>query len=156
VTDTSCVNYQVQSISVDFAAAIDTVEDELCERFDLTEEQAKQIAEWHFDELESNKDYASSKTLQLIAGGLLEKGNIKIKTLGLIFAGGFNLLNGWKSERDAARMTGFTVAAINQAKDYWVQLLGIPRQNSKSQEACSKYRENGLSNHWRRKKRLTL
>jgi hypothetical protein len=150
------VNYQIPSFVVDFASEIDTLEDELCDRFGLSEKQANEIAEWHRGELENNGEKSNSKTLQLIAGGLLEKGNIKIKTLGLIFAGGFNLMNGWKSEREAARMTGFTVAAINQAKDFWVRLLDLPRQNCKSDEAREKYRVNGVNNHWRNRRSLTV
>ena len=141
---------------MDFAAEIDSLEDELCDRFGLTEKQAQSVAEWHRDELENSGEKNNSTTLQLIAGGLLDKGNIKIKALGLIFAAGFNLMNGWKSEREAARMTGFTVAAINQSKDFWIRLLGLPRQNSKSDEAREKYRANGLNNHWRNRRTLAL
>jgi len=143
------VSYITPSTYVDFAGAIDTVEDQLAEQFDLTDEQARKIACWHRDQLESNSESNNGKTLRLIAGELLERGNIKVKTLGLIFAAGLNTYNGWKSEREAARMTGFTPAAINQSKDFWIQLLGIPRQNCKSEAAREKYRANGINNHWR-------
>jgi hypothetical protein len=149
------VSFTTPSVVYDFASEIDSLEDELCDRFGLSERQAEQIAEWHRNELENNGGKSNAKTLQLIAGGLLEKGNIKIKTLGLVFAAGFNLMNGWKTEREAARMTGFTVAAINQAKDFWIRLLDIPRQNSKSDEAREKYRINGINNHWRNRRSLT-
>lgn len=143
--------YVVPHCTVDYAAAIDTLEETLCDEFDIPMEKAIQIAHWHREQLAQNDDQHGTDALDIIMGYLLDVGNIYLKAVGLVFASGLNRTNGWNTERTAARATGFTPAAINSEKNLWVYMLSLSRnEHSKSTEARQKYKENAMNNHWRK------
>jgi hypothetical protein len=145
------VAFVVPHCTVDYASEIDTLEEQLCEAFDLPMDKARLIAAWHREQLDEHTGHEDGDALNLILGALLEKGNIRLKAIGLLFAAGINRSNGWNTERCAARDTGFTPAAINAEKQAWISLLKLARnEHCKSEEAREKYRQNGKDNHWRK------
>lgn len=144
--------FVVPQCTVDYASEIDTLEDQLCEMFDLPMEVASRIAEWHRDQIDQQTVHTDGDALSLILGELLVKGNIRLKAIGLMFAAGLNRASKWDTERCAARDTGFTPAAINAEKEAWITILKLARnEHCKSDEAREKYRQNGQENHWRKR-----
>lgn len=140
----------------DVAGTIDTLEDELQERFRLTADQARLVADWHRGELDHEDEHLQGHLVNRIVARLLERGNIRLKAIGLAFAAGLNRLNGWPSERAAARDSGFTVASINSYKLSWIDYLELPHnEHCKSEQSRKIYRQSATDNHWRRRKTIT-
>lgn len=137
----------------DMAANIDTLADDLAERFDLTPGQAEGIAKWHTHQVQLEASRELAFFLSRIVGGLLFCANAKLRAAGLAFATNLASLHGFRSMRDYADKNALSVEAVSQATKFWKAELHIKHSpHSKSDEARASYRKAATENHWRHRK----
>jgi DnaJ-domain-containing protein 1 len=136
----------------DFADLLDTTEDYLLERWEITFPVARQIAEWHDAQMELAHESAQAGAFSRVIGVLLHVGgDMRVAVYGLAFATGMNRLLKWPTMSAAAEGLGVSRAAISKRAVQWADLLGLKRSaHMKSDAACEKYREAQKKNHWRR------
>ena len=137
-------------VYVDFAASIDTPDQELAEQFGINPTQARSILEWHDRELAIAIERHEGHFLGIIVGGLLSSKNPKLASAGLAFAAGLDALNGLGCQREYARKTGLSASAISKVVKAWQRSLNLrPSAHQKSEQACLTYAEVGKKRHWR-------
>lgn len=139
-------------------AADDAVEHEsesheLCELFDVDEATARQMLAWRDESAEKLATRRLSDGIAVIVAVFLQEKNLMIAAGAMAFAAGLNAINGLKSQSEFALSIGVTRSAISKRVRKYKKLLNLPtNSHMKSEEACKKYKKNGLSNHWRKKK----
>jgi hypothetical protein len=82
-----------------------------------------------------------------------EKGNLKARVHALLHSiPRLAAENGFPSMRSSAKVCGVSPEWLRRKRDSWCDLLEIarPANGTKSEEAKQKYRENALTNHWRK------
>jgi len=137
-------------VDVDFAASIDTPDQELAEQFGITPSQAKSILHWHNKELSRAIERHEGHFLGIIVGGLLSSKNPKLASAGLAFAAGLDALNGLGCQSEYARKTGLSASAVSKVVKAWQRSLNLrPSAHQKSEQACLTYAEVGKKRHWR-------
>lgn len=141
------------SISIDIAAAVDTLADWLAEEHGISLGAATAIANWHNATVEAEAMAYKAFLFQRLIAGFIEPGNLRIRAAGLAFAANLAALNGIGTLREFARKNGVTPAAVSKEKRRWQKDLKLPPSpHGKSEAACQNYSTAQKAKHWRNKK----
>ena len=147
------VNSITASVTVDFAAVVDTARDLLREHLGLSAELATKIDAWHKDRVKHENDQQRARLLFRMIGMLLMPGNVMLRVHALAHASRMSKEFELRSLRHSAEICNVTVEAVRKVAWKWVALLGFPPlEGAKSEEAKRKYSEDKKSNHWRKQK----
>ncbi len=142
------------SYTPDIAAEIDTLEDQLSERFEHHKPSRKLINEfagWHRSEMEAAETEGLSKTLARVIVWLIKRDNAQMAAYCMAFAAGLDELNGISMTAVAEKL-GVTRAAISKGANECCDELGLPRitkymRSEQARENCSAAQN---KNHWRK------
>ncbi len=140
----------------DVSVAVDKLPDLLAEQFGLSPEKARALADWHANRVNAEVSRETALQLNRVIGFYLQPGNIKVRTHALAHAARMAALSGLRSLRHSAQLCEVSVEAIRKVAWRWVELLELPPlEGSKSAEACKRYSEDKMTNHWRKQKVCT-
>ena len=111
----------------DVAAEVDSLADDLQERFGLSPWQAAAVVGWHEERLSREVEREKGVQLGRVVGLLIKPAHdLRVVVYGLLFASGLGALNGMRSQREAADMLGLERATVSHWARRWQELLELP------------------------------
>lgn len=140
---------------VDFAAACDTLADQIMEQFaPLTPKQAEELAKFMAERADAAlKEQGAIFLARIVGFFLLSSDNLTARAHGLAHAARMSRRNGLGSLRDSAKVCNVSHEWMRKVAWKWCELLGLPPlENAKSPEAKKAYSEDKKTNHWRNRK----
>ena len=141
------------SYSPDISASVDTLADQLAERFGVSGDTAKRIVAWHNEAVEREAITYKAFLFQRVIAGFIEPGNLRVRAGALAFAAGLDALNGLGSLREFSKKVGVSPAIVSRVKLWWQKELNLsPSPHGKSEQARANYSTAQKEKHWRNKK----
>ena len=148
---------------IDLAAQVDTMADQLRERFGPLDGQAEAVAEFIAEQVKRAEMQSHALLLARLAGFLVGgEGNPLARIHALLHAiPALARLNGVRSLRHSAELCTAAGPAfkcstewISRLRERWCQILEVPvpAESTKSDAAKAKYSEINKHDHWRHKK----
>ena len=152
--DEDAASLPAASFSEDLGARIDTLADEIAEKFGIAERTAVPLAGFLARAIEREALVYKAMLFQKVCGEFLNAKNPKLLAAGLAFAANLAALNGLKSQRDYARRIHVTPAALSKVTKKWQRELGLTTSaHMKNEAACQSYSKiQSGDRHWRKQK----
>lgn len=139
------------SFTQDFSAAIDSIADEIQERFlPHSPKLAADIARWHEERVALESEKRKAGVIITIAGAFLGDSNVKLLCAGLAYATDLAITSGMGTMQAWAVKTGLSKQAISKKAKWWQKSLGLPGgSHMRDEETCASYSRAQSDKHWR-------
>lgn len=143
----------IASYRPDIASLVDTLADEIAEKFKIQPDIVTLLANWMVFEIERQALSFRSNDINKIIGVFIDCQNPKLFSAGLAFAADLAALNGLGTQAAYARSIKLSRAAVSKTTKMWQRLLNLrPSSHMKSEEACQSYSRKATTDHWRKHK----
>jgi hypothetical protein len=133
---------------------LDSPAEELAEELGLTVEQAERVLAWHATQARAAVYSAGSTEMLAVIRLFWRYGqNSRMLALALAFAAGLDRQLPFRSMREAAASSGYTVAQLSKLVRTVQDSLGLPRTcHNKSDEATAAFSRVQKERHFRKRK----
>lgn len=133
---------------------LDSPAEELAEELGLTVEQAERVLAWHASQARAAVYSAGSTEMLAVIRLFWRYGqNSRMLALALAFAAGLDRQLPFRSMREAAASSGYTVAQLSKLVRTVQDSLGLPRtSHNKSDEATAAFSRVQKERHFRKRK----
>jgi hypothetical protein len=137
----------------DLASEIDSVADEVQEKWGVSRKAAVEIAAWVDSRIAAEAESRKAAVIVKISGVFLHCANVRLLAAGLAYAADLALTYGMGTMEAWASKHGLSRAAVSKNARFWKRELGLPGgSHMRKEEICASYSEAQKTKHWRHKK----
>jgi hypothetical protein len=148
VADSAAASY-----TEDMAQAIDTVADELRDRWGFSPLVAQEVSAWVESRVAAEATTRQAAVLVKICNIFLTCANARLTAAGLAYAADLSMAYAMGSMEEWASKHGLSRAAVSKSARFWKKKLCLPGGGyMRNEESCSSYSEAAKTKHWRNKK----
>lgn len=131
-----CARVPIDVYKTDMADEIDSEEEIIAEKFEVSIITAKKIMLWRDTQVTSHSQESNEKFIGFLAM-LLDSPNNDVVIRGLAAATGLDVLNGVRSQSEAGKQIGKHRATISHSATGWQDIISDPAFNDHFQ--CNKF-----------------
>jgi hypothetical protein len=135
------------------AGSIDTMADEIRDKWNLSATKAAQLSAWIEAKVAAEASTRQAAALVKICNIFLTCANVRITAAGLAYAADLSLAYAMGSMEEWATKHGLSRAAVSKSARFWKKSLDLPGGGyMRNEESCTSYQAAAKTKHWRNKK----
>jgi hypothetical protein len=144
--DSSLASYEVN-----LADAVDSVVDEIRDKWGVDQKKAEEIARWAEGRIAQEAESRKASMIVKIAGVFLNCSNVRLVAAGLSYATDLALTTNMGTMQEWAIKNGLSRAAVSKSARWWSRELSLPvGSHMRDEETCRAYSEAQKTKHWRK------